>query len=113
VSTANVAFLTLDGEPCPEGETPQRFTFRCVCHNRGRNDLLEPITCGELLIAGAGHGIKRDGQGQNGGHPQWDWDGNRAAPTFSPSINCERHCGWHGYIRNGRCVNTSGQDEPG
>lgn len=111
MSAANVEFLTLDGEPCPEGQAPQRFTFRCVCHNRGRHPSLEPVTCGELLIANAGHGIKRDGQGLNGGRPQWDWDGNREAPTFSPSINCEKACGWHGYIKAGRCVDTAGQDE--
>jgi hypothetical protein len=34
---------------------------------------------------------------------------NRDAPTFSPSIDC-KGC-WHGYIRNGRCVDTSGNDE--
>ena len=65
--------------------------------------------CSGLLIAGRSD-IKRDGQGGNGGRPQWDWDGNREAPTFSPSINCGS-C-WHGYIRAGRCVDTAGKDEP-
>ena len=51
-------------------------------------------------------------QGANGGRPQWDWDGNRETPTLTPSINCEGHCGWHGHIRNGRCVTTAGVDEP-
>jgi hypothetical protein len=112
MTAANVEFLTLDGEPCPEGEKPQRFTFRCVGHNRGRHPGLEPMTCGHLLIADAGHGIKRGGQDQNGGKPQWDWNGNRTVPTFSPSVNCEKACGWHGYIESGRCVTTSKQDEP-
>jgi len=112
VSAANVEFLTIEGEPCPPGQQPQRFTFRCVNGNRGLHPRLRDRTCGELLIANSGHGIKRDGQGLNGGRPQWDWDGNCEAPTFSPSINCEKHCGWHGYIRNGRCVSASGQDEP-
>lgn len=44
----------------------------------------------------------RPGQ-KNGVGASWEWDGNREAPTISPSINCEgvRHCGWHGWIRNG------------
>ncbi len=112
MSAADVEFLTLEGEPCPEGQQPQRFTFRCVVHNRNRHPRLEAITCGELLIANSGHGIVRDAQGRNGGRPQWDWDGNWRAPTFSPSIDCSRHCGWHGYLRAGRCVDTAGKDEP-
>ena len=31
----------------------------------------------------------------------WEWDGNREAPTISPSINCGG-CGWHGWIRAGK-----------
>lgn len=33
----------------------------------------------------------------------WDWDGNAAAPTVSPSINCngEGGCGWHGFVTGG------------
>lgn len=112
MSAANVEFLDITAELCSADQKPQRFTFRCVGYNRNRHHLLEPVTCGNLLIANSGHGVPRDGQGLNGGRPQWDWDGNRDAPTFSPSVNCEKHCGWHGYIRSGRCVNTAGQDEP-
>lgn len=111
MSAADVQFLTVEGKPCPVGSPPQRFTFRCVVRNRGRHPALDRAECGKLLIAGTTD-IKRDGQGKNGGRPQWDWDGDRAAPTFSPSINCEAHCGWHGYIRRGRCVDTHGGDEP-
>jgi hypothetical protein len=32
----------------------------------------------------------------------WEWDGNREAPTITPSVNCEKVCGWHGWIRNGQ-----------
>ena len=32
----------------------------------------------------------------------WQWDGNREAPTITPSVNCEKVCGWHGWIRNGQ-----------
>jgi len=39
----------------------------------------------------------------------WAWDGNREAPTLTPSINCLAEkdgkklggCGWHGFLRNG------------
>lgn len=110
MSEANVKFLRLDREPCAPDENPCRFSFRCVVRNRGRHPKLEEVECGELLIAEATD-IKRDPQGQNGGSPQWNWDGNREAPTFSPSINCEKHCGWHGYIRGGRCVTAQGEDE--
>jgi hypothetical protein len=111
MSKAHVQFLRLDAEHCPPGEVPQRFTFRCVRGNRNRHAAMEPQTCGNLLIANSGHDIARDPQGNNGGRPQWDWDGDRQCPTFSPSINCSAHCGWHGYIRAGRCVDTGGNDE--
>ncbi len=39
----------------------------------------------------------------------WGWNGNREAPTLTPSINCIAEkdgkptggCGWHGFIQNG------------
>lgn len=37
--------------------------------------------------------------------PTWTWDGNEAAPTLSPSINCSE-CGWHGFIQNGQMTNV-------
>lgn len=100
MSAANVTFETLSYEPAGPGEE-QRFGFDCPKH-KGRD-------CAGLLIAGRTN-LKRDPQGQNGGAAQWVWDGNREAPTFSPSIDC-KGC-WHGYIRAGRCVDTSGRDEP-
>jgi hypothetical protein len=54
--------------------------------------------------------LKRDPQGQNGGIAQWDWNGDRNSPTFTPSVNCGS-C-WHGYIRDGRAVDCNGNDEP-
>lgn len=45
-------------------------------------------------------------------HPSWIWDGNIQFPTFEPSIDSTGVCTWHGYIRNGRCVDTAGVDEP-
>jgi hypothetical protein len=32
--------------------------------------------------------------------PSWEWDGNRDAPTLSPSINVINR--WHGYLRAGK-----------
>jgi hypothetical protein len=99
MSDAKVKFDSLDAlDVAPDAE--QTFSFQCPRHNR---------RCGELVIAGRTD-LKRDPNGQNGGVAQWEWDGNRERPTFSPSINCNR-C-WHGYIRNGRCVDTQGNDEP-
>lgn len=88
-----------EDDPAPGKE--QTFSFQCPKYNR---------RCGDLLIAGRNPDIKRDGQGQNGGAPMWEWDGNRDAPTFSPSVNC-KGC-WHGYIVKGRCVDTRKRDEP-
>jgi hypothetical protein len=99
VSDAKVTFETLDYELAESGKE-QRFDFNCPLHDR---------RCGALVIAGRTT-LKRDPQGQNGGIAQWDWDGNRDAPTFSPSVNCGS-C-WHGYIRNGRTVDTQGNDQP-
>jgi hypothetical protein len=99
MSDAKVTFETLDWEKADVGKE-QVFSFRCP--RKGRR-------CESLVIAGRTD-LKRDPQGQNGGIAQWDWDGNRDAPTFSPSVNCGG-C-WHGYIEKGRCVSTSKQDEP-
>jgi hypothetical protein len=98
MSDAKVEFGRLDGSEGPE----QTFSFQCPKHNR---------RCGDLIIAGRTD-TKRDGQNRNGGTAQWDWLNapNREAPTFSPSINCGG-C-WHGYIQNGRCVDTMRKDEP-
>ncbi|MBI1173528.1 hypothetical protein GC209_19245 [bacterium] len=115
MSDARVELTNGRGEPAGEHEKPERFTFRCPVHNRGRDPEKRTNVCPDLLIAAgphsAAHGIKRDPQSKNGGHAQWDWDGNRQAPTFAPSIRCSG-CGWHGYIRAGRCVDTSGREEP-
>ena len=101
MSDAKVRFDTLDELNADPGKE-QTFSFACPKH-AGRR-------CESLVIAGRTT-LKRDPQGQNGGIAQWDWDGNRERPTFSPSVNCQG-C-WHGYIRNGRCVSAQGTDEPG
>lgn len=101
MSDAKVQFLTIEGEPC-EPRSAQRFTFQCV---RRKDE-----TCARLLIANSGHGVKRDPNNQNGGRAQWDWDGNEMTPTFAPSVNCASACGWHGYVRAGRCVEVDGRD---
>lgn len=100
MSDAKVTFSRLDHlEAGPGGE--QTFGFLCPRKIATR--------CEGLVIKGRTN-LKHDPQGKNGGIAQWDWDGNREAPTFTPSINCEG-C-WHGYIRNGRCVDTQGKEEP-
>lgn len=102
MSDAKVSFYSLDSSDVVAGGE-QIFGFACP---RGRN---HKGRCSGLIIAGRTD-IKRDPNGKNGGEAQWDWDGNREAPTFTPSINCGG-C-WHGYIRAGRCVDTRGKDEP-
>lgn len=99
MSDAKVRFETLDYDRAEPGKE-QTFGFNCPLHDR---------RCEGLVIAGTTD-IKRDGQGQNGGIAQWDWNGDRERPTFTPSINCGS-C-WHGYIENGRCVSVPKIDEP-
>lgn len=101
MSDAAVEFVDANHEePCEEGREVA-FSFQCPRYNR---------RCGDLIIAGRTE-LRRDGQNRNGGVAQWDWDGNRDRPTFSPSINCGG-C-WHGYIVKGRCVGTDRRtDEP-
>lgn len=32
----------------------------------------------------------------------WDWNGDVANPSITPSVNCNGGgCGWHGFITNG------------
>lgn len=74
------------GEHCfsaPAPDRPKWLRFRC------RNDPRD--TCAIALRP------QRNGVGAS-----WEWDGNREAPTISPSVNCENVCGWHGWIRNGQ-----------
>ncbi len=94
MSDASVTFLDIGYDPVRGDEAPSRFSFRCPTHPQNR--------CEGMLIRAGEHANT---------HPSWLWDGNREAPTFSPSVNCEG-C-WHGYIKGGRCVDTSGNDEPG
>lgn len=104
MSAANVKFYTLDYDSCElTSDKPVYFGFRCPKSK-------VQSYCGGLLIAGASD-IKHDPQGQNGGRPQWSFDGDRESPTFAPSVNCGG-CGWHGFIEKGRCVDTSKKDEP-
>jgi hypothetical protein len=99
MSDAKVRFATIEGDPAAAG-AEQTFSFNCPKHNR---------RCEGIVIAGKTN-LKRDPRGKNGGVAQWDWDHNRAAPSFAPSINCGG-C-WHGYIRGGRCVDVNNNDEP-
>ena len=49
--------------------------------------------------------IYRDGEPKPR-DPAWQWDGNREAPTLTPSIACgmPKGCDWHGYMTAGRLV---------
>lgn len=65
-----------------ETAMPKWMTFDCVKGDGKCQIALKPI---QKNIMGA----------------SWKWDGNREAPTIEPSINCEKVCGWHGYITKG------------
>lgn len=101
MTAAKVTFTDLSYQPAESGGE-QRFGFDCPKYKGHR--------CEGLLIAGKSS-VKRDPSNKNGGRAQWDWDGDREAPSFSPSVNCQG-C-WHGYIKKGRCVTTDQvTDEP-
>lgn len=38
--------------------------------------------------------------------PSWHWDGNRVAPTLTPSVLWTAGCPirWHGWLRNGEWI---------
>lgn len=99
MADAKVRFENNLGDEALPGQEAY-FDFRCPKTGR---------LCGSLAIAGRVPD-RRDGQNQNGGVAQWDWNGDRQRPTFSPSINC-KGC-WHGYIENGRTVDCAKADEP-
>lgn len=37
-------------------------------------------------------------------HPTWEWDGNREAPTLTPSILFIGGCQWHGFLTAGEWI---------
>lgn len=46
--------------------------------------------------------IKEDPEIPNGA--VWQWDGNREAPTLTPSILHHSNPEWHGYLREGQLI---------
>jgi hypothetical protein len=44
------------------------------------------------------------------GKPHWQWNGNKEAPTLSPSIQVHAYPGWtegwHGYLREGKLIDA-------
>ena len=40
------------------------------------------------------------------GGPCWQWDGNRDAPTVTPSISIKGEGEWHGYMTKGQLVSV-------
>ena len=101
MSDSQVTFHVLGGVHADAGQE-QTFSFSCPKRHGGR--------CEGLIIRGRTD-LPHDPQSKNSGIAQWNWDGNVAVPTFAPSVNCGT-CGWHGFIENGRCVDTSKKDEP-
>ena len=89
------AQVTFQNEAYETAEPGKEFFFSFVCPNRRNCDLLR---------------LRNGTPKSDGGHPTWGWDGNREKPTFHPSINHAK-C-WHGYIREGRCVDVQGNEEP-
>lgn len=83
-------FLDLELNNCPPDKAPTFFGFECPKYTNGR-------MCSGLVIRDNPDGLKPE-------KATWIWDGNREAPTFSPSIDC-KGCS-HGYIENGKWRNA-------
>jgi hypothetical protein len=81
-------FEFLDGtlDDCPPDVQPTFFGFECPKRADG-------YMCGDFVLRGNPEGYKPANR-------TWEWNGDRAAPTFSPSINCGG-CA-HGFIENGK-----------
>lgn len=79
-------FLDFNLDDCPADKAPTFFGFECPKRTDG-------FMCTGLVLRDNPEGLKPSNK-------TWAWDGNRDAPTFSPSINCE-HCA-HGFIENGK-----------
>lgn len=110
---------TVRGLNTPHPKVPGEFRFESMDYHAseppklgemGRLDFACPRgegRCGAIII---GNGFKP----LNGPH-SWTWDGNVAAPTLTPSINCltgktgnpnypeevYAGCGWHGFLTAG------------
>lgn len=78
-------FLDADLNDCPPDQAPIYFGFSCPKRTNG-------YMCSGLIIRGNPAGYAPTNK-------TWVWDGNREAPTFSPSINCI-DCS-HGFIEKG------------
>jgi len=46
--------------------------------------------------------LRADPENRDGRHPVWQWDGNREAPTLTPSILHHSNPPWHGFMRAGK-----------
>jgi len=61
----------------PSGVTHLRYVCPCGCRGFG-----------EIPVTAVADAAKHS----------WAWDGNREAPTLSPSIFRAHSCGWHGFF---------------
>jgi len=52
-----------------------------------------PCGCGAVI------GVNLSPNTGNG--PPWNWDGNKEAPTITPSVRHLDGCKWQGWIKNG------------
>lgn len=46
--------------------------------------------------------IRPPGAAPEPGRVEWEWDGNREAPTLTPSILHHSRVPWHGWLRAGK-----------
>lgn len=99
------AIATLTHEALPELPGQYRWQYAAGAPTEPAG-ILYACPCG----CGAVHGIPFNGRGLVGGKNGWDWDGNKARPTITPSLGMYPKDGsapdnsgyhWHGYLTAG------------
>lgn len=83
----------VDGYDAIEMLTSPDGAFYYLADNAGLCFMC-PCGCGSL-------GVLPFHQIGTGQFAIWTWDGNREAPTLSPSIRRTRGCKWHGFLKAG------------
>lgn len=66
-------------------------------------DFVCPCGCGDAIWLP----LRLTNARANEERPEWQWDGNEAAPTLTPSIRRLERCRWHGYLTNGQWSSCS------
>lgn len=74
-----------------DGGLPARIYFHCRGQPTRPDGTLHPRICAIPISV----------DGPDKRPTDWLWDGNWGEPTITPSIDCDKRCGWHGFLTKG------------